>query len=322
MTLRLPRALTLMLLAMLITPAWGQASDYPSKMIKLVVPLPPGGASDNAARLLADHLSTVWKQSVLVENRPGGNGVIAATSVAQAKADGYTLLFSVPSMATFKAFLKNPPVDIEKDFEPVSLIVDKGYYVLVNASLPVNSVADLVKYAKAHPGKLNYGAFGGGNTLAVEMFKQMTGADIMRVEYRGEAATATALAANEVQLSFGSKLAAQGFIDTGKVKVLAVTTAKRGAALPDLPTLAESGLSGYEALVWYGLFAPANTPKDIVDKLSKEIAVFLKKPDIVSRFRNLEYTARGTTPAEFRSLVESEVKRWTGVASKLALEKQ
>ena len=295
------------------TPALAQSDNYPSRTIRLVVPLPPGGASDNGARMLSEHFAAVWKQPVVVENKPGGNGVVGTQAVAQARPDGYTLLFAVPSISTLKAFLANPPVDVEKDLLPVSLIVDKGYYLLVNSTLPINSTRDLIAYAKANPGKLNYGAYAGGNTLAVELFKQMAGTDIVKVQYKGEALAALAVANNEVQVSFGSKLAAQAFIDSGKIRLLAVTTAKRAPTMPNLPTVAET-VPGYEPLVWYGLLAPAGTPREIQRKLAAEVAAFVKKPDIAKRFADLEYAPRASTPEEFSAYLASEIKRWTEVA--------
>jgi tripartite-type tricarboxylate transporter receptor subunit TctC len=310
--MKLLKRLLAVLAIALALPAIAQ-DVYPSRSIRLIVPLPPGGASDNGARMLADHLSNVWKQPVLVENRPGGNGIIGTQAVAQARPDGYTLLFAVPSISTFKAFLSNPPVDVEKDLAPVSLLVDKGYYLLVNANLPVNNVRELISYAKANPGKLNYGAYAGGNTLAVELFKQMAGTDIVKVQYKGEALAALAVANDEVQVSFGSKLAAQAFIDSGKIRLLAVTTGKRAPTLPNLPTVAET-VPGYEPLVWYGLLAPAGTAPAILRKLHSEIVAFARRPDITKRFAELEYAPRATSPEEFSVALAAEIKRWTEVA--------
>jgi len=297
------------------------APHYPAHPITLVVPLPPGGASDNAARMLAEHLSAVWKQPVVVANKAGANGLIGAQAVANARPDGYTLLFAVPSIATFDAFLKTPPVKVDRDLAAVSLIVDKGYYVLVNANLPVKDIREFIAYAKRNPGKLNYGTFGGGAMLATEMFKQMAGIDVARVQYRGEALAATALAANEVQVVLGSFLAARNFVNAGKVRVLAGTTASRLASMPQLPTLSEA-VPGYEARVWYGLMAPAGTPEAIRKKLADEVAAFVRRPEVARRFAELEYTPRSSSPEEFEALLAKESKLWNEVAARADIEKQ
>lgn len=210
-------------------------------------------------------------------------------------------------------------IPIDEQSDAVSLIVDKGYYLMVNADLPAHSVDELIAYAKAHPGKLNYGAFAGGALLAFELFKQRTGTDIVRVQYRGEAPAALALASNETQVHLGSLVATQGFIDSGKVRLLATTTLER---LPDLPTLEEKSVPGYEARVWYGLMAPAGTPQAIREKIAGEIGRFVAEPAVAQRFKELEYMPRSTSPDAFHELLDQEIKLWTDVAERAGIEKQ
>lgn len=298
------------------------SEEYPNGPIKLIVPLAAGGPSDEAARMLAEYLTTQWKNPVVVENKPGANGLIGAMEVSKAKPDGHTLLFAVPSLATFNAFLKSPPVDVHRDLEAVSLIVDKGYYLQVNSQVPVSTAEELIAYAKQHPGDLNFGAFAGGALLAAEMFNQMAGINIVRVQYRGEAPAALALASNQTQVHLGSLVATKGYVDSGKVKVLATTTKQRLPTMPDLPTLDEGALPGYEARVWYGLMAPKGTPLSIRKQLANEIERFVKDPIIAKRFKDLEYIPRSTDPDKFRLLLDQEIAVWTDVARRADIKKQ
>lgn len=296
------------------------AQEYPSGPVRLVVPLPPGGASDHVARMLGDHLSAAWKQTVVIDNRPGGNGIIGASAVARAAPDGLTLLLGTPSLSTFKAFLKNPPVDTERDLVPIAQLVRNPYVLAVSSELPVRTPKELIAHAKANPGKLNYAALAGGQTLAVEYFIQLAGIEMLRIPYKGEAPAVMALGANEAQVTLASRFALQPLIEKGRVRALAVTTLTRLAGWPDVPTLAEAALPGFDVSVWLGVLGPAGLRDDVRDKISREVAVFLRKPETIATLAKSGHTPVIATPAEFGQLVASEVRRWSDVARKAAIE--
>ncbi|CAN5704467.1 tripartite tricarboxylate transporter substrate binding protein [soil metagenome] len=302
--------------------ALAQAADYPSAPIRLVVPLPPGGASDHVARMLGEHLQTAWKQPVVIDNKPGGNGIIGAQAVARAAPDGYTLLIGVPSISTFKAFLKNPPIDTAKDLVPVAQLVKNPYVLAVPTALPITTVRELVDYAKARPGKLNYAGLAGGQTLAVEYFNQVAGIDVMRVPYKGEAPAVMALAANEAQVTLASRFGLAPILEKGQARALAVTTPRRLAQLPDVPTLDESGFKGFDVSVWLGVLAPVGLPTGLRDRIAGEVSVFLRKPDVVAALAKSGHTPVIAGPAEFGRLIDSEIARWADVARKAEIEPQ
>jgi len=282
------------------------AQDYPSRAIKIVVPNAAGGSSDIAARILSDYLAAAWNQPVVVENRPGGNTTIAASLVSHAASDGYTLLLGTPSLSTYKIYLKNPSVDVEKDFAPISELMVSPYVIAVSAQLPVNSVGELIDLAKKDPGKLNYGSYGGG--------KKMAEIDMLRVPYQGEAPAIAALASNDVQMVFATAAAVRPMIEAGRVKVLAISTAARWPSLPSVPTVAQSGGPNYVSDLWFGVLAPANTPAEIRQKIAKEIAAFARKPEVIDRFLQIGFTAKSSTPNEFSRVISEETKRWIEVA--------
>jgi tripartite-type tricarboxylate transporter receptor subunit TctC len=290
------------------------AQDYPARTIKLVVPNAPGGSSDIAGRILSDYLAAAFNQPVVVENKPGANTAVAVSSVIHAAADGYTLLIGTPSLPTFKIYLKNPEFDVEKDLAPISELMVSPFVVAVNAELHVSTIAELIDLAKKNPGKLNYGAFGGGQILATELFKKMAGIDMVRVPYQSEAPAIAGLASNEVQVVFATAVTVQPMAQTGRVKAIAVSTATRLPTMPDIPTIAESGGLPYDVGVWFGLLAPANTPSPIQQKLAQQVAAFAKKPDIIARFLPLGFTMKSSTPDEFRHLISEEQQRWIDVA--------
>ncbi len=303
--------------------AAADAQAYPETAVKLVVTFPAGGSADGIARIMAEYFRAAWQQPVLVENRPGGNGMVGTLAVARAVPNGHTLLFGTPSIATFKAFLKNPEVDTERDLAPISLVMVSPYVIAVSAGVPVNSLAELISYAKANPAKLNYAAVAGGQTLAVELFKQSAGIDLFRVAYKGDAQLAGALANNEVQVAFASVATIQTLLDAKKVKALAVSSAVyRHPSLPELPAAAESGLPGYDSSIWFGVVAPAKTPREILHKVAAQTAVFVKLPEIVSRFKTLGFVAASSSPEDFSRLVATEIRKWSEVARRAAIEQQ
>jgi tripartite-type tricarboxylate transporter receptor subunit TctC len=312
--LRQAIAATLTVVALASPADIAHAQDYPARTIKLVVPNAPGGSSDIAGRMLSDDLAAAFNQPVVVENKPGANTAVAVSSVIHAAADGYTLLIGTPSLPTFKIYLKNPDFDVEKDLAPISELMVSPFVVAVNAELHVGTIGELIDLAKKNPGKLNYGAFGGGQILATELFKKMAGIDIVRVPYQSEAPAIAGLASNEVQVVFATAVTVQPMAQTGRVKAIAVSTATRLPTMPDIPTIAESGGPPYDVGVWFGLLAPANTPAPIQQKLAQEVAAFARKPDIIARFLPLGFTMKSSTPDEFRHLIAEEQQRWIDVA--------
>jgi len=303
-------------------PQLASALDYPTRPVRVIVPLPPGGATSTVARIFADHFSVVWKQPIVVENRPGGNTVIGTAAVAHSAPDGYTLMLAAPSLSTFKALFKQPSVDVEKDLAPISQLASFPFVLAVNVELPVNSLSELIAHAKKNPGKLNYGAFAAGQMLPSELFKKVAGIDLFRVPYQGEALALTALARGDVQVLLTTPVTAQAMIDADRVRALAVTTSERSPTMPEVPTMAEAGLPEFDSSNWFGLVAPANTPLEIRRKIADEIAVFVKRPDVIGRDATLGLTPRSTTPEEFARLVSSEIKRWSEVAQFAAIEPQ
>ena len=296
------------------------AQDYPARSVRIVVPLAPGGGSDHIARLFASSFQDSKSRSVVVENRPGANTAIGAQLVARSEPDGYTLLLATPSVSTFRALNANPGVDALKDFAPVSQILFNPYMVAVNAGVPANNLRDFIAYAKANPGKLNYGALAGGQTLATEYFTQLAGLSIVRVQYKGEAPAVTALSANEVQFIFASAITLVPIINAGKARALAVSSIARTASMPDLPTVAEGGLTGFDVNVWLGILAPAGTPAEVRRVIGAEVASFVKKPEVLAAFQKLNYTARPSTPEELGALIASETKRWEEVARRAGIK--
>lgn len=299
-----------------VSPAARAQDAYPSRTIKLVVPFPPGGGADVIARMIGDRLKASWDQPVVVENRPGAGAAIGADAVAKAAPDGYTLLMgTVSSNAINASVYKKLPYDPVKDFEPVTLAAAGPIVLVVNPSLPVKSVKDLVDLAKAKPGSLNFASAGTGTSLhlAGEMFKGMAGVAIAHVPYRGSSPALTDLLGGRVQMMFDNMPSSLPHIQAGSLKALAVTTAQRSKQLPDVPTMDEAGVAGYEISAWYGVFAPAGTPKDIVAKLNAEIVKILQVPTVSKHLSEIGAEPVGSTPEQFRDFVTSEVAKWRKV---------
>ncbi len=300
--------------ALLATMGLAQAQgDYPSKPIKLIVPAAPGGAADFFARLVGPKLAEVLGQSVVIENRAGASGTIAADMTAKAAADGYTVLIGQStSMVVAPHMYPKLNYDTLKDLAPVTLVAEIPNVLVVHPSIPANNVQDLINLAKAKPDTLNYGSSGNGapTHLAGEMFEIATGAKIRHVPYRGAGPATNALLAGEVQLMFGPAVSVMPQVRSGRIRALAVTSAARSAAAPELPTLAEAGLKDFEITSWFGLFVPANTPPAIVDRLHRETAKVLKMPDIQERLAKEGAAAGGNAPAAFRSFVRAEFDKF------------
>jgi tripartite-type tricarboxylate transporter receptor subunit TctC len=291
-------------------------NPYPKKPITIVVPYPPGGPTDIVARVVGQKLGDRLGQQVIVDNRPGAGGNIGAALVARAAPDGYTLLLGTTAHAINPSVFPALNYDILKDFSPVVLLTSLPLVVIANASVPAKNVQELVALAKSKQGQLTYASSGNGQSthLAAELFKTMTGVSMTHVPYKGSAPALTDVAGGQVSVMFDTMLSAMPHIKSGRLKALAVTSAKRSASAPELPTVAESGVPGYEAVAWSGLLAPAHTPPEIVAKLNTEINVILSQPDVQKRFLNDGAEPVGGSPEQFSTHISSEVQKWATVA--------
>ncbi len=299
-----------------------RAADYPAGPIKLINPFPPGGATDLAGRLLATHLTNEWKQTVVVESRAGGNGMIGPTAVARSKPDGYTLLIASPSLATAAATVKDMPIDPVKELDGVSQLVETDFIIAINPSLPAKTLREFIALAKASPGKLNYGSYAAGARLSTEYFKSLAGIDLTHVGYKGEALTIQALAANEVQLVIATSVTLKEPAAKNAVRALAVSGPRRSASMPDIPTSAEAGLPAFNQMVWFGVFAPAGTPAEIKNKLSAEIANFLKQRDVIDRLHSMGLEPKGSKPDELSAFLQNEIRIAVETGKKAGIEPQ
>jgi tripartite-type tricarboxylate transporter receptor subunit TctC len=293
----------------------GAAAAYPDHPIRLVVGFSAGGTTDVAARIVGKEISQELGQPVVVENRPGAGSNIATELVARAKPDGYTLYMVAVTSAINQTLYKNIKFNLVKDFAPVALAVKVPNVLVVNPKVPVHSVKELVAYAKANPGKLNFASSGSGTSIhmAGELFKQRAGVDILHVPYKGSAPAETDLMGGQVQMMFDNMPAAWPHVKAGKLRALAVTTAERSKTAPDLPTMEESGFPNFDVSSWFGILAPAGTPADVVNKLNAAIEKAISKPDVQKRFTDLGAVTAKTTPAEFGEFIKSEVATWAKV---------
>ena len=292
------------------------AQDYPVKAIRFIAPNLPGGPTDILARVIGQKLSESLGQSVVIDNRAGAGGNIGTEQAAKSPPDGYTLVTG--NNATFAAnvsLYKKLPFDPVKDFIPVVLVATQPNILVVNPSLPVRTVKELIAYARARPGKLNYANSGIGAAahLSAELFKSMTGTDIVSIQYKSAAPALTELIAGDCHLMFATSLSVQPHIESQKVRALAVTTAKRTRAMPELPTIAEAGVPGFEATTWHGVLVPAGTPPAIVNKLNAEINRILQMPDVRERLAGLGAEILGGTSKEFADHIQREIPKWAKV---------
>jgi tripartite-type tricarboxylate transporter receptor subunit TctC len=287
------------------------ADAYPSRPVHLIIGYPPGGSADLTARLFGQWLSQRLGQQFVVESRPGGGTNIATEAALRAAPDGYTLFLASPANATNPALFAKLPFDFIHDIAPVAGLIRFADVVDVNLSLPIHSIPELIAYAKANPGKLNFASSGIGSTLHVagELFKMMTGVDIVHVAYRGGAPALVDLMSGRVQLMFDNVPTSLPYIKAGKLRPLAVTSATRAAVLPDLPTVADF-VPGYEASAWYGMVAPKGTPNEIVAKLNREIQAILADPKVKSQLGDLGASLLPGAPADFGKLIADETAKW------------
>ncbi len=301
-----------------------QAQNFPTKPIRIIVGFGPGGVADVTARIVAEKLSGQLGQQVLIENRPSAGGIVAAQEVAKADPDGHTLLLMSNGNAVSASLFKSLPYDTMTDFAPVSTLGFFDIAVVVNADSKINSMADLLAYARANPGKLNIGTINVGSTqhLSAELFKAMAGVDAVTVPYKGSPAVVSALRGNDVQVAFDMLAPIIPQAKGGAVKILAVTSDRRFPGLPDVPTVAESGVTGYQASSWNALAAPVRTPRPLIDRLNKEIQTVLAMPEVKDKLQGLGVIARGGSPEDLRKLLASDVEKWRKVIEQAKIEKQ
>jgi tripartite-type tricarboxylate transporter receptor subunit TctC len=307
----LSKALAAVALALVTLGA--QAQSYPNKPIRLVCPFPPGGAVDIASRAVAQALAQQLGQPVTVDNRPGAGGNIGAEIVAKSPADGYTLLMATSNiLAINPALYSKVPFDSLKDFAPVSIVVSLNNVLVLNPGVKANSVKELIALIKSQPGKMTYASSGNGTSihLSGELFKSMTGADMLHIPYKGSAPAVTDLLAGQVNMMFDNIPSSLPHIKAGKLHALAVTGSKRSALLPDLPTIAEAAIPGYESYVWFGVMAPAATPADVIQRLNAELKKAATMPEFRDRLTAQGYDVQSSTPGEMSDSIKVEMAKW------------
>jgi tripartite-type tricarboxylate transporter receptor subunit TctC len=313
-----------LVLALALAAAGAHAQSYPSRPIRLIVPFAAGGAVDVLARLLAAKLAVEVGQPVIVENRSGAGGTIAAADVAKAPPDGYTILQNTNGAAIAPALYASLPFDAVNDFAPVTQLVASNLILVASVKSGISSVGQLIAAAKAAPGKLNYGSSGVGNPLhlTMEMLKHATGIDIVAVPFRSDAQINTALIAGDVEVAVVPLATAVPLIQDSRIRALAITGAKRSATVPDVPTIAEAGVPGFASTSWQGWFMPANTPAPIVARIRGEVAKILAMPDVRARLATMAYEGVGSTPEEFATYYKREIAKFTQVVADAKIPKQ
>ncbi|HAL38306.1 MAG TPA: ABC transporter substrate-binding protein [Polaromonas sp.] len=289
------------------------ASTYPNKPVKVVVPYPPGGPTDIVARVVFQQVSEATGQQFVIDNRAGAGGNIGAEAVAHAPADGYTLLVATTAHAINMSLFSGLRYDVVKDFAPVSLLTQGPLVLVATPSFPANNVRELIALAKAKPDTLNFASSGNGQSthLSGELFNSMSGVKLLHVPYKGSAPALTDVVSGQVPLMFDTMLSAMPFVNSGKLKALAVTSSRRSPVAPNVPTIAESGLPGYEVFAWNGLLAPAGTPKAVVARLSEELKKAMQLPQVKEKFSAQGFTATWDTPDYFGRFLQEEVEKWT-----------
>jgi tripartite-type tricarboxylate transporter receptor subunit TctC len=310
------RRVTIIFLAVLAPTAPGAAQNYPDRVVRIVNPYPPGGSVDVMARLLAQKLGENLGQQFIVENRSGGGGNTGSDSVAKAEPDGYTLLFTAPGPLTVNQTLYSKlTFDPATDFAPIALFATAPIVLIVNPGVPANNVQELIALARKEPGKINFASAGNGTTnhLSGELFKSMAKVDIVHVPYRGAGPAMNDLIGGHVQMFFDLMPVVLPQVTTGKVRALGAAGAARTSALPDVPTIAEQGVPGFDASSWYGLVAPAKTPEPVLAKLREEVAKALKTPDMVARIRELGSEPGAAFGKDFGAFMAAETKKWAEV---------
>ncbi|MBL0088102.1 MAG: tripartite tricarboxylate transporter substrate binding protein [Ideonella sp.] len=308
--------------AVAAVPLWAQAPGYPNKPLKIVVPSPPGGSTDQLARLVGQRLQQAWGQSVVIDNKPGAGLRLGADFVAKSPADGYTLLMGAVHHTIAQAVYTKRSYDFQRDLAPITVVAVVPNVVIVPSSLPVKTVAELIAMAKAQPGRLSYGSTGQGTAhhLIGEQFADMAGLQLLHVPYKGSAPALVDLIGGQIQIMFDTVASCLPHIKSGKLRALAVTTGKRSSALPDVPTLDEAGLKGFEVSSWFGLMAPSGTPPDIIQKTYLEVAKMLGTPEARQQLEQMGAEAVGNTPDQLRQQIASEITRFAALAKKANLQ--
>ena len=309
------RASVFALMLCLPLAALAQSGAYPGKPIQFIVPYAPGGNGDIVARIVSQRLSPVLGQPILVDNRGGAGGNIGAEAAAKAPADGYTIMLGTNTHAINMSLYARVNYDFARDFSPISLVSSAPLALIIHPSLPFRSVAELIAHARANPGKLNYGSGGSGSSghIAAELFKSLAGVDIVHVPYKAVAQYMTDLVGGQLQLAFNATSTSVAMAASGKVRALGLTSLKRSALAPGMPTVAESGLPGYEAVIWQGILAPAKTPMTIITKLNRDLNILLATAEIQEQFKAQGVDSMPSTPEEFGAYIKSEIPKWAKV---------
>jgi tripartite-type tricarboxylate transporter receptor subunit TctC len=306
----------------LTAPVASAADEYPARTVRVVVPFAPGGGTDIVARLLAQHLTQRLGQSFVVENRPAGSGIVGADHVAKARADGYTLLFAFSSLASSAKLVSKLPYDPIGDFAPIALATTSPLLLIVSPSVPAKDTKEFIAYARANPGKLNYGSSGPGSSphLATELLMSMTGVQMTHIPYKGIAPAVTALLADEVQFSIVPIAVGMPHVKAGKLRALGTGGPQRSAATPDIPAVGESGLTGFEAIGWWGVLAPARTPRAVVSLLNQEIRAVLDAADVKRILLDQGMDPAGGTPEQFAALIRTDRDKWGDIGIRLGVK--
>ena len=306
----------LLALSLSLAAAGAAAQSFPSQPVKIVVPFPPGGSADVLARILQPKLGEIWKQPVVIENRPGASANIGAAFVANSAPDGTTVLLATPALAVSAAVFQNPGYDAQRDLAPVAMLSVFPSVLVVHPSVPAKTPQELVAYAKSNPGKMNFAS--AGNTSAIrfafEHLAQITGMQAVHIAYKGSAPSAQAMLAGESHTMMMTLVDALPHLKSGKLRALAATTIERIASMPDLPTLAETLAPGFDYIIWHGFYVPAGTPADVVAQLNRDVNTVLRQPDVRDRLTNLGMEVRPGTPESLDALVRGEIRKWKDVA--------
>ena len=314
-------------LACFIIPALGatQGGSFPERTVRLIVAYPPGGSTDTAARLVAEHLTSSLGQAVVVENKAGAGGTIGAAYVAKSTPDGYTLLFgSAAELSIASVTRSSLPFDTLRDFEPITLVGLVPFLLVTNPSVPAKNLKELIAWIKANPGKVNYSSFGNNTTnhMVGESFKAAAGVEAAHISYKGSAPSITDLLGGQVQYTFDTITATLPHVRSGGLRALAIALPERSALVPDVPTLSESGLPGFTGGTWFGILAPAGTPPVIVEKISREVAALLKSDAMRKEFADKGIEPGGLAPKEFGNFIKDESRRWKDLAARIDLKPQ
>jgi len=299
-------------LAAAVIPVAAQAAPWPDKPVTMIVPYPPGGTSDYVGRVVADKLGAVLGQPVIVDNRPGAGAIVGTSIAARAAADGYTILLTAPEFTLNPAVREKVPYDAGKDFSPVALIASYPHVLVINPQVPAQNVQQLIALAKAKPGELNFasGGSGGSNHASGEFFKHTAGVQITHIPYKGNGPALTDLLTNRVQMLFTGYAPVEMQVKSGQLRAIGVTGPRRLAALPDVPTMAESGLNGYDFSTWYGVLAPAKTPRPVIDKLNESLRQVMAAPEVKDKLASLGADLTVSSPQAYGAMLQAEVARW------------